>query len=190
VDNSGEFQAEVSGCLDSLYGYALLLARSSQDAEDLLQDSLVRAFRGFDSFDRGLSFKAWMLRIVRNAHIDRQRRRKARPVEEPPWDDADSPAGASSDSPLYSIPLAPEDILLRRETVERVREGIRRLPPPMREVVELREIEGLSYLEIAAIVDRPVGTVMSRLYRGRNLLRTYLVEPMRQDGPARVRHEL
>lgn len=189
MDNSVEFQAEVSGCLDSLHGYAMLLTRSPQDAEDLLQDSLVRAFRGFDSFDRSLSFKAWTLRIVRNTHVDRQRRRKARPVEEHFWGE-DEPPGASLESPLYSIPLAPEDILLRRETIERVRDGIRRLPPPMREVVELRDIEGLSYLEIAAIVDRPVGTVMSRLYRGRNLLRTFLVEPRRQDAPAQVRHEL
>ena len=87
-------------------------------------------------------------------------------------------------SPLFAIPLAPEDILLRQETIERVREGIRRLPTLMREVVELRDIEGLSYRTISTIIDRPIGTVMSRLYRGRNLLRTYLVDPRRQDGHA------
>jgi len=87
------------------------------------------------------------------------------------------------ESPLCSIPLAPEDILLRREAVEQVREAIRHLPPLLREIVELRDIEGLSYHEIATILSRPVGTVMSRLYRGRNLLRTYLVEPpQRPDG--------
>lgn len=88
----------------------------------------------------------------------------------------------SMESPLYSIPLAPEDILLRRETVDQVREAIRRLPPLLREIVELRDIEGLPYREIATIVSRPVGTVMSRLYRGRNLLRTYLVEPSQRPG--------
>jgi len=86
-------------------------------------------------------------------------------------------------SPLFAIPLAPEDILLRQETIERVREGIR-LPTLMREVVELRDIEGLSYRTISTIIDRPIGTVMSRLYRGRNLLRTYLVDPRRHDGHA------
>ena len=94
-------------------------------------------------------------------------------------------------SPLFSIPLAPEAILLRQETIEHVRDGIRRLPLLMREVVELRDIEGLSYRTIATIIDRPIGTVMSRLYRGRNLLRTYLVDPRREDGHAtRGRHEL
>src|SRR3989441_12114687 len=68
-------------------------------------------------------------------------------------------------SPLFAIPLAPEDILLRQETIERVREGIRRLPTLMRQVVELRDIEGLSYRTISTIIDRPIGTVMSRLYR-------------------------
>lgn len=188
MDKGVEFQAYVRGCLDSLHNYAVLLARPPEDAQDLLQDALIRAFRGFDSFDRTLSFKAWMFGIVRNTYIDRHRRRRARPAEAPLEEEQ---MAAALDSPLYAIPLAPEDILLRQETVEQVREAIRRLPTLMREVVELRDIEGLSYLEIAAVLNRPIGTVMSRLYRGRNLLRTYLVEPRRQDGEAgRVAHEL
>ncbi len=181
VEKSAEFQAHVSSSLDSLHNYALLLARPPEDYEDLLQESLIRGFRGFESFDQALPFKAWMFAIIRNTYIDRHRRRKARPLEEPLEDQQGS---VSLENPLYSIPLAPEDILLRREAIEHVREAIRRLPVLMREVVELRDIEGLSYRVIATIVDRPVGTVMSRLYRGRNLLRTYLVEPRRQDGPA------
>jgi len=180
VDKGAEFQAYVSGCLDSLHNYALLLARPPEDHEDLLQEGLIRGFRGFDSFDRALPFKAWMFGIIRNAFIDRHRRRMARPMEGPLEDDQPS----TLDSPLYSIPLAPEDILLRQESIEHVRDGIRRLPISMREVVELRDIEGLSYRAIATLIDRPVGTVMSRLYRGRNLLRTYLVEPRRPDGKA------
>ena len=188
MDNGVEFQAYVRGCLDSLHNYALLLARPPEDHEDLLQDALIRGFRGFDSFDRALPFKAWMFGIIRRTYIDRHRRRKARPAEEPLEDE---PPGTALDSPLYAIPLAPEDILVRQETVQHVREAIRRLPRLMREVVELRDIEGLSYRDIAAVLDRPIGTVMSGLYRGRNLLRTYLVEPRRQDGQAgRVPHEL
>ncbi len=181
MNNGTEFQAYVSSCLDSLYSYAAMLARPPDDHEDLLQDSLIRGFRGFDSFDRSLPFKAWMFRIIRNTFIDRHRRRRARPREDPLGNE---PSYPSLDSPLYAIPLAPEDILVRRETIEHVREAIRRLPVLMREVVELRDIEGLSYQAIATILDRPIGTVMSRLYRGRNLLRTYLVEPRRQDGQA------
>lgn len=181
MTRGAEFQAHVSSCLDSLYNYAALLARRTGDPEDLLQDSLIRGFRGFDSFDRSLPFKAWMLAIIRNTYVDRHRRRKARPQEDPLEDE---PGGASLDSPLYSIPLAPEAILLRQETVEHVREAIRRLPMLLREAVELRDIEGLSYQAIATILGRPIGTVMSRLYRGRNLLRTYLVEPRRQGDRA------
>lgn len=189
MDKGAEFQAYVSSCLDSLHSYALLLARPPEDHEDLLQDSLIRGFQGFESFDRALPFKAWMFGIIRNAYIDRYRRRKARPLEEALVDEQ---SAISMDSPLYAIPLAPEEILLRQETIEHVREGIRRLPILMREVVELRDIEGLSYQAIATVIDRPIGTVMSRLYRGRNLLRTYLVEPRPPGGrPAvRIPHEL
>ena len=179
VDDVSEFQGYVSASLDSLHNYALLLSRPPEDPEDLLQESLIRGFRGFDSFDRELPFKAWMFSIIRNTLIDRHRRRKARPLEDPLEDEH---FAAMLDSPLYSIPLAPEDILMRQETIEQVRDAIRRLPILMREVVELRDIEGLSYQTIAITIDRPIGTVMSRLYRGRNLLRTYLVEPRRKDG--------
>jgi RNA polymerase sigma-70 factor, ECF subfamily len=188
VDRGLEFQAYVRGCLDSLHNYAVLLARPPEDHEDLLQEALIRAFRGFDSFDRALPFKAWMFGIIRHAYVDRYRRRKGRPVEEPLEDEQTSPP---LDSPLYAIPLAPEDVLVRQETVEQVREAIRRLPVLLREVVELRDIEGLSYRDIATVLARPIGTVMSRLYRGRNLLRTFLVEPRRQgDRPAGIPHEL
>lgn len=188
MDKGAEFQAYVRGCLDSLHNYALLLARHPEDHEDLLQDSLIRGFRGLDAYDRALPFKAWMFGIIRNTYIDRHRRRKRRPLEEPLDDEQPS---APLDSPLYSIPLAPDDILLREEAIEQVRASIRRLPVLMREVVELRDIEELSYQLIATIIGRPIGTVMSRLYRGRNLLRTYLVEPRRPGGQAtRIAHEL
>jgi RNA polymerase sigma-70 factor (ECF subfamily) len=182
VDTGSEFQGLVRKYLNSLYNYALVLTRRVEDAEDLLQESLVRAYDGFHTFDRSLSFKPWIFTIMRNVQIDRQRRRRVRPAEDPLGREEEAEPVVSMESPLYSIPLAPEDILLRRETVDQVREAIRRLPPLLREIVELRDIEGLPYREIATIVSRPVGTVMSRLYRGRNLLRTYLVEPSQRPG--------
>jgi RNA polymerase sigma-70 factor (ECF subfamily) len=175
VDRGVDYQGLVLSHLDSLYNYALVLTRRSEDAEDLLQEVLARGFQGFASFDRSLSFKSWMFTIIRNAYIDRFRRQRRLPPEEPLWASGEEPV-LSLDNPLCSVPLAPEDLLLRREAIEQVREAIRRLPEEMREVVELRDVEGLSYREIAHIVNRPVGTVMSRLYRGRNLLRTCLVE--------------
>jgi RNA polymerase sigma-70 factor, ECF subfamily len=190
MDRRSEFQGLVRTYLDSLYNYALVLTRRAEDAEDLLQESLVRAYQGFDTFDRSLSFKPWILTIVRNVQSDRWRRQRARPLEESLGPDEAEPV-VPMEGPLFSIPLAPEDILLRRETVAQVRDAIRRLPPLLREIVELRDIEGLTYREIAAVVGRPIGTVMSRLYRGRNLLRTYLIEtsPRPAEKGIGVRHD-
>ncbi|MBI3028523.1 MAG: sigma-70 family RNA polymerase sigma factor [Candidatus Rokubacteria bacterium] len=168
-----EFQDLVRTNLDSLYNYAQVLARFQSDAEDLLQETLLRAFRAFSSFKRELSFKVWLFKIMKNARIDRDRRVRVRPVEEE-WKAEDDLA---RDVLVYPVPLNPEEILLRRLTLEEVREAIRRLPIILREVVELREIEGLSYQQIAEVIDRPIGTVMSRLYRGRHLLRSSLQEP-------------
>jgi RNA polymerase sigma-70 factor, ECF subfamily len=179
VPPSTEFQAIVMANLDSLYGYACALTRRSSEAEDLLQDVLLRAFRAFDSFDRSLSAKAWFFKIMRNADIDRRRRKRTRRVEED-WPVTEDPE-LSGELHFYTVPLTPEDILLRNLTVEVVRESIRRLPPMWREVVEFREIEGLSYKEIAEVIGKPIGTVMSRLSRGRDLLRSTLQRTLR-DG--------
>jgi RNA polymerase sigma-70 factor, ECF subfamily len=182
-DEEAEFHRLALDHLDSLYNYAKLLARKPEDSEDLLQEALVRAFGAFRRFDRSLSYKAWMFTIIKNAHIDRLRRQRSSVIEEHAGNDWPVEA-MSAESPLSSIPLAPDDILLRRETIGQVRDAIRRLPPALQEVVELRDIEGLSYHQIAGIVNRPLGTVMSRLYRGRNLLRTFLVEPKRASQNA------
>jgi RNA polymerase sigma-70 factor (ECF subfamily) len=165
VDQRAEFQAIVLTNLDSLYNYARVLTGKPWDAEDLLQEALFRAYRAFASFDRNLSAKAWLFKIIKNAYIDRGRRERARPVEEE-WG-------------VDGVPLSPdpEDLLMRTLTAEAVREGIRRLPPVWREVVELREIEGLSYQEIADVIGKPIGTVMSRLSRGRDVLRAALQGP-------------
>jgi RNA polymerase sigma-70 factor, ECF subfamily len=171
VDHKAEFQAIVLANLDSLYGYARVLAGRPWEAEDLLQDALVRAFGAFASFDRTQNAKAWLFKIMKNAHIDRGRRERARPVEE--------------ESAVDPVPLSPdpEDLLIRAVTADAVRDGIRRLPAIWREVVELREIEGLSYQEIAEVIGKPIGTVMSRLSRGRDLLRVTLQSQVDRVSP-------
>jgi RNA polymerase sigma-70 factor (ECF subfamily) len=190
VDEGAEFQRDVLSHLDSLHGYCVVLTHRVADAEDLLQEALVRGFRGFHTYDRSLGFKAWMFAIVRNTYIDWLRRRRVRPVEAELGDAERGEQHALPDA-LAATPLAPEDILLRREAIEQVRDAIRSLPPAMREVVELRDVEGLSYQEIARIIDRPIGTVMSRLYRGRNLVRTHLIERRQREGTwVSVRHGL
>ena len=177
MEEPREFERLVAEQFDSLWGYALALTRHADSAEDLIQDSLTRAFERFHLFDRSLSFKAWTFTIMRHAHVDQLRKRRAR-IREAPWDWllAGPEPDLAHESLLCAIPLDPEAILSRLESVVRVRAAIERLPGELREVVELRDIEGLSYREIAAVLACPVGTVMSRLYRGRNLLRTCLAE--------------
>jgi RNA polymerase sigma-70 factor (ECF subfamily) len=182
VNASSDFQPLALRYLDTLHNYARILTRDPSEAEDLLQETLVRAYRGFGSYDRALSAKVWLLKIMKNAHIDRCRRRQARPVEEPLPDELGPDRSISGE-----IPLNPEEILLQRLAIDEVRAAIRRLPPLWREAVELRDIEGLSYQEIAEVLGSPVGTVMSRLYRGRNLIRSLLlghpaVEPRETRG--------
>lgn len=176
MDQKAEFQALAQKNLDSMYSYAQILARTQSEADDLLQETLIRAYRAFGSYKRHLSFKAWLFKIMKNAHIDQVRRLRVRPVEEEWKGDEEQAKDLTKDVLLYPVPLNPEQILLRRLTLEEVREAIRRLPTILREVLELREIEGLSYREIAEIIDKPIGTVMSRLYRGRHLLRSFLQE--------------
>ena len=103
MEKGAEFQACVRACLDSLHNYARLLARPPEDHEDLLQDSLIRAFRGFDSFDRALPFKAWMFGVIRNTYIDRYRRRKVRPLEQP-LDDEELSASRTARSIRFLLP--------------------------------------------------------------------------------------
>jgi RNA polymerase sigma-70 factor (ECF subfamily) len=179
MDEKAEFEELFLKHLDSVHSYALLLSRNTFEADDLLQETLLRAFRAFGSFKRHLSFTLWVFKIMKNARIDRARRLRVRPVEvEEDWHEQNGQAkDLAKEVLLYPVPLNPEEILLRRVTIEQVREAIKNLPTPLREVVELREIEGLSYRDIAAVIGKPVGTVMSRLYRGRNLVRSFLQEP-------------
>jgi RNA polymerase sigma-70 factor (ECF subfamily) len=186
VDDAVRYQELALKYLDSLYSYGRLLTRDASEAEDLLQETLLRGFRHRATLDPTLNPKAWLFRIMRNAHIDRCRGRSARPADM---------VLASGDGPgegelqdLRPRLLDPEEILLRRLAIADVRAAIRELPPALREAVELRDIEGLTYREIAAVIGRPIGTVMSRLARGRNLLREALqahhhpIPPERSHG--------
>jgi RNA polymerase sigma-70 factor (ECF subfamily) len=177
MDASAEFQQLALKYMDSLYNYGRLLTRNETEAEDLLQETLLHAFRGLGSLNPDLNAKVWLLKIMKHAQIDRCRRKLARPIEEELRDDL----GPEEDPRAHAVPLNPEEILLRRLAIDEVRTAIRRLPPAWREVVELRDIEGLTYQEIAQVIDKPIGTVMSRLYRGRNLLRALVKERQEAD---------
>ena len=141
------------------YNLARWLVRNDQDAEDIVQDSFLKAYKAQESF-RGNDSRVWMLSIVRNTALDFLRRYKARPTVSL-GDQAHEPEDDAAD---------PERGLLERTRREQVRNAISHLEPEFREVIVLREIEGLSYKEIASVLSIPMGTVMSRLSRARNLL--------------------
>ena len=150
--------------LDAAFNYARWLTRHDEEAEDVVQDACVRALRSLPTL-RADDARAWLLAIVRNAWYSRVSRRKG-PAQALPL------ASAPGDPPDDG--LDPEALLLQKRDVARVREALEQLPVDFREVIVLREIEGMSYKEIAAVVCVPIGTVMSRLARARDRLSTVL----------------
>lgn len=157
------------------YGMAYNLTGNAADAEDLLQEAALLAFRGFDSFEKGTNFKGWFYRILTNAYISRYRRRK-RAGEQVDIDDVPDlflyrrsvDAGLTPDAP------DPATALLDRLGVDEIRAALDRLPDEYRMAAVLYFMEDLSYQEIADALDIPVGTVRSRLHRGRKLLQREL----------------
>jgi RNA polymerase sigma factor (sigma-70 family) len=156
------FEDTVLPHLNAAFNYARWLTKNDADAEDVVQDACMRAMRYFSSF-RDDDARAWLFAIVRNAWYSRlSRRARADPI---PLNPPDEPPDTALD---------PEERLLQLHTVALVRSAIEQLPVDFREVLVLREIEGLSYKEIAAVVRVPIGTVMSRLARGRERLNAVL----------------
>jgi RNA polymerase sigma-70 factor (ECF subfamily) len=170
-----EFERLLDPLLDGLYGAALRMTRNREDAEDLLQDTVLRAYRFFDRFERGTNFKAWTLRMMTNLYIN-QYHKAAREGERVELEDVEE---FSIYAELYyqagcSHPADPCEQVLAKLGEETIRAAIDALPPDFRIVVNLADVEGLSYEEIAAAVGIPVGTVKSRLYRGRHQVQKLL----------------
>jgi RNA polymerase sigma factor (sigma-70 family) len=153
------FEETVLPHLDAAFNYARWLTRNDAEAEDVVQDACVRAMRFFSSL-RGEDARAWLLTIVRNAWYSRISCRSSATES--------APSGAQDQ--MSDDALDPEERLLQQHTVVLVRAALEQLPVDFREVIVLRELEGMSYKEIAAVVNVPIGTVMSRLARGRERL--------------------
>ena len=154
------FEETVLPHLDAAFNYARWLTKSDAEAEDVVQDACLRAMRFFSSL-RGDDARAWLFAIVRNTWYTTVSRRAG-------TTDSKGIDGAR-DEPSDEA-LDPEEQLLQQQTVTRVRAALEQLPAEFREVIVLRELEGLSYKEIAAVARVPIGTVMSRLARGRERL--------------------
>jgi len=170
-----EFEALALSHLNPLYSAALRLTKNDRDAEDLVQDTCMRAFRFFDKFERGTNMKAWLFKILTNTFINRYRRKvKERNVVEGSERDAVHERFISRDATDFAA--NPEQYLFDRLLSDDVLRAIDALPIDFRLVVILADLQEFSYKEIAEILDCPVGTVMSRLFRGRKLLQKTLRE--------------
>ncbi len=174
------FEAEALGLIDRLYATALRLTRNEADAEDIVQDTYLRAFRSAGQFDPGTNLRAWLFTILHNVYLNRRR------------DEGRNPVAADSDvvdraANLPGREVDPEQQLLQQARAADVRQALDELPEAFREAVWLRDVEQFSYAEIARIVMVPMGTVMSRISRGRRLLHDKLAGRVGEGaGPMRL----
>jgi len=174
------FERDAMPLLPGLYSAALRMTRNPADAEDLVQEAFLRAYRGFAGFEEGTNLKAWMYRILTNTFINQYRKKQREPVTVQDEDIEDwylfdrlGDAGVESSA---------EAEVLERIPDEDVKAALDALPEGFRLAVLLADVEGFSYKEIAEILDIPIGTVMSRLHRGRRSLEKALWESVRERG--------
>ena len=169
--------------MPSLYSAAMRMTRNSSDAEDLVQETYLKAYRAFGGFQEGTNLKAWLYKILTNTFINGYRARKRRPDESDVEDVEDlylyHRLGAGTSA---AIGRSAEDEARDHFTDVEVKAAIESLPESFRMAVLLADVEGFSYKEIAEIMDVPIGTVMSRLHRGRRALQKALAEYGREHG--------
>jgi RNA polymerase sigma-70 factor (ECF subfamily) len=177
-----DFDGEVLPHMDTLYANALRLTRTRADAEDLVQDTVLRAFRFFDRFERGTNIKAWLLRIQYNTFVNRYRRStKERDIKESMLFQPVGEDVVSRDA-LRAL-TDPVGTALRPLIANELEAALATLPEDHRMVVVLADVEELSYKEIAEVLGCPIGTVMSRLHRARRTLRGRLLEYAHEQTP-------
>jgi RNA polymerase sigma-70 factor, ECF subfamily len=177
------FERDALPLLNEMYAAALRLTRNPADAEDVLQETYLRAYRGFGTFQEGTNLRAWLYRILTNAFINTYRKRQREPQtvsddEVPEWYLYEKLGGEGAEA-------SAEAEVLESLPDEDVQDALAALPEQFRLAVLLADVEGFSYKEIAEILDVPIGTVMSRLHRGRRALEKRLVDVMRERGLVR-----
>jgi RNA polymerase sigma-70 factor, ECF subfamily len=177
------FAEQAMPFMDGLYSAALRMTRNPSDAEDLVQETYLKAYRAFHTFQEGTNLKAWLYRILTNTYINQYRAKKRRPDE--------TDLEEVEDLYLYrrlgglegaTAGRSAEDELLEHLTSQEVKDAIESLPEQFRMAVLLADVEGFAYKEIAEILDIPIGTVMSRLHRGRKAMQKQLYEYGQRHG--------
>ena len=181
AERTARFERDAMPLLDQLYSAAMRLTHNPQDAEDLVQDTFAKAYASFHQYQDGTNLKAWMYRILTNTFINSYRKKQREPLQS----DADGVedwqlvrAEAHTSRGLRSAETEALDHLPDSD----VKKALQELPSDFRMAVYLADVEGFAYKEIAEIMDTPIGTVMSRLNRGRSMLRTLLQDYARERG--------
>ena len=173
------FTTDAMQYVDQLYAAALRMSRNPADAEDLVQETYTKAFASFHQFKQGTNLKAWLYRILTNTYINLYRKRQREPQTAEAVNDWQLARAGEHDA--VGLRSAEADALAALPDTE-VREAFSALAEDFRMVVYYSDVEGFSYKEIAEIMDIPLGTVMSRLHRGRRILREKLVDYARENG--------
>jgi len=167
--------------VDALYNTAYRMTRNAQDAEDLVQETYLKAYRYYDKFEEGTNFKAWLFKILKNTFINTYRKKQKTPPQSDFAEIEDSFESRLS-TDVSGKMKSPEEEILENVLDEDVKRALDDLPPDYRMAVILADLEGFSYKEIAGILELPLGTVMSRLYRGRKLLESAMLTYAREHG--------
>ena len=184
AERDARFERDALPLLDQMYGAALRMTRNPADAEDLVQETFVKAFSAFHSFKAGTNLKAWLYRILTNTYINGYRKRQRQPAQYPTDEITDWQLAATAEHTSTGLRSA-EIEALDALPDDDIKNALQALPEDFRMAVYYADVEGLPYKEIAQIMDTPIGTVMSRLHRGRKQLRSLLADVAAERGFAR-----
>lgn len=180
-ERTARFERDAMQYLDQLYSAAMRMTRNPADAEDLVQETYTKAFAAFHQFKPGTNLKAWLYRILTNAYINNYRKKQRQPIQDSHEEIEDWQLARAETHTAAGLKSAEAQALEHLPDSD-VKDALQQIPEDFRLAVYLADVEGFAYKEIAEIMGTPVGTVMSRLHRGRGQLRTLLADYARERG--------